>query len=119
MDIVLMNLKCSFLSVCYVPCSRAEGRSPVPYRFFSHFLAIGLSEMESKGYFVFLLLITGCFKENKERAGHLIFLFLMTGLFRVAEECNCRLVFLILKTGSFKDDKECPGHLVYLILKVH
>ena len=119
MDIVLLNLKCAFLSVCHFPCSRAEGDCPVPYRFFSHFLTVGLSEMESKGHSFFLLLITGCFKEDKKRAGHLIFLFLMTGVIRVAEECNCHLVFLILKTDSFKEDKECPGHLVYLILKVH
>ena len=47
MDTVLMNLECAFLSVCHFPCSRAEGCFLVPYRFFSHFLTIGLSEMES------------------------------------------------------------------------
>ena len=46
MDTVLMNLEYAFLSVCHFPCSRAEGCFPVPYRFFSHFLTVGLSEME-------------------------------------------------------------------------
>ena len=46
MDIVLMNLECAFLSVCHFPCSLVEGRFPVPYRFLSHFLTVGLSEME-------------------------------------------------------------------------
>ena len=46
MDIVLMNLECAFLSVCHFPCLRAGGHFPVPYKFFSHFLIIGLCEME-------------------------------------------------------------------------
>ena len=40
MDIVVMNLTCASLSVCHFPCSRAEGRFPVPYRFFIHVLTV-------------------------------------------------------------------------------
>ena len=46
MDIVVMNLTCASLSVCHFSSSHAEGRFPVPYRFFSHFLTVGLHEME-------------------------------------------------------------------------
>ena len=46
MNIVVMNLTCASFPVCHCPCSRAEGRFLVSYRFFSHFLTVGLSEME-------------------------------------------------------------------------
>ena len=46
MDIIVMNLTCASLSVCHFSSSHAEGRFPVPYRFFSHFLTVGLHEME-------------------------------------------------------------------------
>ena len=46
MNIVVMNLTCASFPVCHCSCSRAEGRFLVPYRFFSHFLTVGLSEME-------------------------------------------------------------------------
>ena len=46
MDIVVMNLTCATLSVCHFSSSHAEGRFPVPFRFLSHFLTIGLHEME-------------------------------------------------------------------------
>ena len=46
MNIVVMNLTCASFPVCHCPCSRAEGRFLVLYRFFSHFLTVGLSEME-------------------------------------------------------------------------
>ena len=45
-DIVLINLECTLRSFCHFPCMRAQVRFPIPYRFFSHFLTVGLSEME-------------------------------------------------------------------------
>ena len=52
MDTVLTNLEYAFLSICHFPCSRAEGCFPVPYRFFSHFLTVGLSEMEISNHYI-------------------------------------------------------------------
>ena len=36
----------AFTLICHFRCSRAKGRFLVPYRFFSHFLTVGLSQME-------------------------------------------------------------------------
>ena len=47
MNIVLINSESAFLLVCCFPFLHAEGRFPVPYRFFSHFVTVGVSEMES------------------------------------------------------------------------
>ena len=63
MDIVVMNLECAFLPVCYFPCLRAEDRFPVPHSFFSHFLTGGLSEMELDFLWIpYIYSIIGVFK---------------------------------------------------------
>ena len=62
--------------------------------------------------------MTGCFKEDKERAGHLVFLFLMSSIFRMAEvfkgHSGLRFCFwevgeFIFKSGEYQNLKILGG----------
>ena len=71
---------------------------------------------ECNSHLVFLLLMSGCFKEAEECANDLAFFSffvfkLTTGIWWLFS-----LVFPVLLTSSVTEDKECVGHLVSLFL---